>query len=126
MTNELVNIVSEALDDLKAQNIVTLDVTSMSEVMDTLVIASGTSNRHVKSLASNVVDEAKKHDLSPIGIEGIEAADWVLVDYGSVVVHVMLPQTRQFYDLEKLWSPIGRAENFSSDEFDMPNNDVSS
>lgn len=126
MTAELVTIVHEALDDLKAQNIVTIDVMSMSEVMDTLVIASGTSSRHVKSLASNVVDEAKKQNLSPIGIEGLEAADWVLVDYGSVVVHVMLPQTRQFYDLEKLWSPIGRAENFSADEFSLPNDDVSS
>jgi len=106
MENELVDIVCEALDDLKAQNVVTLDVMSMSEVMDTLVIASGTSNRHVKSLASNVVDEAKKKELLPIGVEGMEAADWVLVDYGSVVVHVMLPQSRQFYGLEKLWSPI--------------------
>lgn len=108
MESELVEIVCEALDDLKAQNVVTLDVMSMSEVMDTLVIASGTSNRHVKSLAGNVVDEAKKKDLKPIGIEGMESADWVLVDYGSVVVHVMLPQARKFYDLEKLWSPLER------------------
>ncbi|MFT6390183.1 MAG: ribosome-associated protein [Cellvibrionaceae bacterium] len=122
MTSELVNTVCKALDDLKAQNIVTLDVMSMSEVMDTLVIASGTSSRHVKSLASNVVDEAKKQELNPVGIEGLEAADWVLVDYGSVVVHVMLPQARKFYDLEKLWSPIERAGSASSDEFGMPNN----
>jgi len=122
MTSELVDVVHKALDDLKAQDVVTLDVISMSEVMDTLVIASGTSSRHVKSLASNVVDEAKKQKLNPIGIEGLEAADWVLVDYGSVVVHVMLPEARKFYDLEKLWSPIERAQSASSDEFGMPQN----
>jgi len=115
MESELVEIVCEALDDLKAQNVVTLDVMSMSEVMDTLVIASGTSNRHVKSLAGNVVDEAKKKDLRPIGIEGMESADWVLVDYGSVVVHVMLPQARKFYDLEKLWSPLERENSIDVD-----------
>ncbi len=106
MAVELNKLIIDALDDLKAQNIVSLDVTSMSDVMDTLVVASGTSNRHVKSLASNVIDEGKKKDIRPIGIEGMEAADWVLVDYGTVVVHVMLPQARQFYDLEKLWTPI--------------------
>lgn len=117
MTSELIDVVCNALDDLKAQNIVSLDVMPMSEVMDTLIIASGTSNRHVKSLAQNVIDEAKKHDLKPIGIEGMEAADWVLVDYGSVVVHLMLPQTRQFYDLEKLWSPLERSE--AADEAEL-------
>ncbi len=106
MTVELNKLIIEALDDLKAQNIVSLDVTSMSDVMDTLIVASGTSNRHVKSLAHNVIDESKQQNVRPIGIEGMEAADWVLVDYGSVVVHVMLPQARQFYDLEKLWTPI--------------------
>ncbi|MGH1441165.1 MAG: ribosome silencing factor [Cellvibrionaceae bacterium] len=115
MESELVEIVCEALDDLKAQNVVTLDVMSMSEVMDTLVIASGTSNRHVKSLAGNVVDEVKKKDLRPIGIEGMESADWVLVDYGSVVVHVMLPQARKFYDLEKLWSPLERENSIDAE-----------
>ncbi len=115
---DLVNNVTEALDDLKAQDTVVLDVTSMSEVMDTLIISSGTSSRHVKSLAMNVIDELKKQDIRPIGTEGMEAADWVLVDYGTVVVHVMLPQTRLFYDLEKLWSPIHKGENSQV----MPNN----
>ena len=96
----------DALQSLKAQDVVSLDVTGISDVMDNLVIATGTSNRHVKSLANNVVDELKQLGLKPIGIEGLESADWVLVDYGSVVVHVMLSQTRQFYDLEKLWTPI--------------------
>ncbi len=110
---ELNSIVVDALDDLKAQDISVLDVMSMSDVMDTLVIATGTSSRHVKSLAGNVVDELKKRDLRPIGIEGMEASDWVLVDYGSIVVHVMLPQARQFYDLEKLWTPIEKSDDES-------------
>lgn len=107
---EISQIVVEALDDLKGQDIVCLDVTEQSNVMDTLIIVTGTSNRHVKSLASNVIEEGKTHDLRPIGIEGMEAGEWVLVDYGDVVLHTMLPQTRSFYELEKLWSlePAGR------------------
>jgi len=112
---ELNSIVVSALDDLKAQDISVLDVMSMSDVMDTLVIATGTSSRHVKSLAGNVVDELKKRDLRPIGVEGMEASDWVLVDYGSVVVHVMLPQARKFYDLEKLWTPIEKTDDESAE-----------
>ena len=118
MTKELNNaelnaLVISALDDLKAQDVVVLDVMALSDVMVTLVIATGTSSRHVKSLAGNVVDEVKKQGLRPIGIEGLEASDWVLVDYGSVVVHVLLPQARKFYDLEKLWTPIERSNNES-------------
>ena len=113
MTVELNKVVLEALDDLKAQEIVTLDVTGLSDVTDTLVIASGTSARHVKSLANNIITEGKKQNFRPIGVEGLEAADWVLVDYGMTVVHVMLPQTRLFYDLEKLWAPIDAAPDGS-------------
>lgn len=98
------NIVVEALEEVKAQNITTIDVTKQSDIMDTLVIASGTSSRHVKSLADNVVQEAKEQGYRPIGVEGLEQAEWVLVDFGDTVVHVMLPATRDFYDLEKLWS----------------------
>jgi iojap-like ribosome-associated protein len=72
--------------------------------MDTFVIATGTSNRHVKSLASNVVEDAKKNGFQPIGVEGLDGGEWVLVDFGDMVVHVMLEQTRSFYELEKLWS----------------------
>ncbi len=106
MTDQTAQLAIQALEDLKGQNIVTLDVTSLSDVMDHLIIATGTSNRHVKSLASNVVDELKLKGQQPIGVEGMDSSDWVLVDYGTAVIHVMLPQTRQFYDLEKLWSPI--------------------
>ncbi|MGH1485139.1 MAG: ribosome silencing factor [Cellvibrionaceae bacterium] len=106
MTIELNSLITEALDDLKAQDIVTLDVKALSDVTDTLVIASGTSSRHVKSLANNVIEEAKKQNFRPIGMEGIDAGDWALVDFGEIVVHVMLPQSRKFYDLEKLWAPL--------------------
>ena len=100
----LSRLVVDALDDLKAVNTVTLDVTGLTDVMDYLVITSGTSNRHVKSLADNVCMEARKQGVRPLGVEGEAAGEWVLVDYGDVVVHVMLPATRDFYDLERLWA----------------------
>ena len=96
-------LVVEALDDLKAVNTVSLDVTDLTDVMDYMVVASGTSSRHVKSLADNVCMEAKKQGMRPIGVEGQDAGEWVLVDFGDVVVHLMLPATRDFYDLERLW-----------------------
>ena len=113
MSTELNRTIMDALEDVKGRDIVRLDVRGLTDVMDTLVIASGTSNRHVKSLASTVVDEAKEKGFRPIGVEGLEAAEWVLVDYGDTVVHVMLPATRAFYELEKLWSmqPSHRAED---------------
>jgi ribosome-associated protein len=101
---QLKELVVEALDDLKAVNTVTLDVTGLTDVMDYMVVTSGTSNRHVKSLADNVCLEAKKQGQRAIGVEGEDAGEWVLVDFGDVVVHVMLPATRDFYDLERLWA----------------------
>ena len=101
---ELKELVVDALDDLKGVRIVEIDVRSLTDVMDYLVVASGTSNRHVKSLADNVLMRAKAEGERPLGVEGQDAAEWVLVDFGDVVVHVMLPATRDFYDLEQLWS----------------------
>ena len=101
----LKHLVEEALDDLKAVNTVCMDVSGLTDVMDYLVICSGTSNRHVKSLANNVCMEAKQAGQRPLGVEGEDAGEWVLVDFGDEVVHVMLPATRDFYDLERLWSP---------------------
>lgn len=115
MTDETSRLAVEALENLKGQEIVNIDVTELSDVMDNMIVATGTSNRHVKSLAANVVDELKKKGQLPIGVEGMDSSDWVLVDYGTVVVHVMLPQTRGFYDLEKLWSPITREESGRDD-----------
>ena len=101
---ELNQILLNAIDDLKGRDVVTLDVRELSDVMDTLIIVSGTSNRHVKSLADNAVENAKKAGFKPLGVEGKEGGEWVLVDFGDTVVHAMMPATRSFYDLEKLWS----------------------
>ena len=112
MSLDLNKLIVDALEDVKGKDIVSMDVSDLTDVMDTLVIASGTSNRHVKSMANNVVEEARKHGHNPIGVEGLDGAGWVLVDFGDTVLHVMLPATRDFYDLEKLWSmePSGRSE----------------
>lgn len=104
MNNNLQALVEDALDDLKAKDVTVLDVREHTDVMDTLVIATGTSNRHVKSLASNVVEEAKKSGIPALGVEGLADGEWALVDYGDLVLHVMLQSTRDFYELEKLWA----------------------
>lgn len=103
-TQDCLKAVREALADVKAKDIIELDITSISNVADAIVIASGTSTRHVKALADNVADEARKAGFRPIGVEGEHDAEWVLVDLGYVVVHVMLPTARKFYDLESLWN----------------------
>ena len=97
----LENLVTGALEDLKAQDVKVFDVTGLTTITDKMIIASGTSDRHVKALADKVVDTAKAHDHAPLGVEG--AGEWVLVDLGDVVVHVMQPRVRDFYNLEKLW-----------------------
>ena len=102
--SNITDLVVDALDDLKAVDTKVVDVRGLSSVMDFLVIASGNSSRHIKSLADNVVVKAKAAGCPPIGVEGENAADWVLVDLGDVVVHVMQPAARSFYDLERLWS----------------------
>ena len=104
MSQELNTIILNALEDLKGKDVVSLNVSEQSDVMDTLIIASGTSNRHVKSLASNAVQDAKDKGIAAIGVEGLETGEWVLADFGDTVLHVMMPATRDFYDLEKLWS----------------------
>ena len=103
-SEQFTQFVVAALDELKAVNTVTLDVSGLTDVMDYLVITSGTSNRHVRSLANHVAVEAKQQGVRPLGVEGEDAGEWVLVDFGDVVVHVMLPATRDFYDLERLWA----------------------
>ena len=96
-------VVHDALVDVKAKDILQLDVSSISNVADAIVIARGTSTRHVKALADNVAEEARKAGFRPIGVEGERDAEWILIDLGFVVVHVMLPTARKFYDLESLW-----------------------
>lgn len=103
-TDELLKLVIDALEDLKAQDVKILDVRGKTSITDVLVIASGTSNRHVQSLADNVVVKAKHAGVQPLGVEGTQVGEWVLVDLNDVVVHVMLPRVRDFYNLEKLWT----------------------
>ncbi|AHK15027.1 MULTISPECIES: ribosome silencing factor [Thalassolituus] len=100
---QIKSLVIEALEDMKAQNITVLDVRGRTSVTDWMIIANGTSNRHVGAVASNVEEKAKHAGLRPNGMEGRAAADWVLIDLIDVVVHVMTEQARHFYDLERLW-----------------------
>jgi len=105
-SKKLLKTVHQALDDLKANNVITLDVHKYANFTDAMVFASGTSTRHVKSIADEVVTQAKQAGFTPIGVEGYTFGEWVLVDLGDVVVHVMLPAVREFYQLEKLWDPM--------------------
>lgn len=102
--SDLNQAIIEALENLKGKEIVTLDVRELTDVMDTLIIVSGTSNRHARSLAENLVEETKKKGFRALGVEGLETGDWVLVDFCDTVVHVMQQETRDYYELEKLWS----------------------
>ena len=103
LTEELRSLVIGALEDLKAERIVELDVRDKTDVTDYIIVASGNSSRHVKAIANNVVIEAKKAGQTPLGVEGETDGEWMLVDLADVVVHVMQPQVRKFYDLESLW-----------------------
>ena len=93
-----------ALDELKAKDVKEIDVRGKTSIADILIIASGTSTRHVKSLADEVVRFVKKAGMMPLGVEGEREAEWVLVDLGDIIVHVMLPRIREFYGLERLWT----------------------
>ncbi|WP_062267440.1 ribosome silencing factor [Endozoicomonas arenosclerae] len=104
-SEQLKQLVIDAIEEMKGNDISCLDVSELTSVTDYMIIASGTSNRHVKSVADNVIDKCKKSGVRPLGTEGQEKSDWVLVDLGDVVIHVMLPATRAFYDLERLWEP---------------------
>lgn len=105
VTQQLLDTALEALSDLKAKDVVALDVRAMTSLADVMVIASGTSSRHVKSLADNVVEKIKAAGFRPLGQEGEQDSEWILIDLAGVIVHVMLPATRAFYDLERLWTP---------------------
>jgi ribosome-associated protein len=100
----LLKQVHAAVENLKAKDVVEIDVRGKTSVCDYLVIASGTSTRHVKSIADEVVRMVKELDVMPLGVEGEREAEWVLADLGDVVVHVMLPRVREFYALERLWT----------------------
>jgi ribosome-associated protein len=99
----LQDVVLDALADMKAVDVKALDVRGLTDITDTMVVASGTSDRHVKSIADRVVQRCKEAGFRPFGLEGERDGDWVLVDLHDVVLHVMLPRIREFYALEKLW-----------------------
>ncbi len=101
---ELLKLVETVLDERKALNVITLDVRGKTSITDYMVLATGTSTRHAKSLCDYVVEKVKENGIQPLGMEGQLGSDWVLVDLGDVVVHVMTGQAREFYQLEKLWA----------------------
>jgi ribosome-associated protein len=106
-------LVIDALEDIKAADIKVLDLRGRSDMTDMMIIATGNTPRQVKSLANSVVEKAKEAGERPLGVEGEQHGEWVLVDLGDIVVHIMLPSVRDFYNLEKLWgeeSPASQSE----------------
>ncbi len=103
-TDKLLKIVQDTLDERKGINITTLDVKDKTSVTDYMVVVTGNSSRHVKSLCNYIVENIKKQGFKPFGVEGESGAEWVLLDLGDVVVHIMTQEMRDFYQLEKLWS----------------------
>ncbi len=104
----------DAIEELKGQDVVELDVHELTDVTDFMIIASGRSDRQVKALAENVVEKAKASGVIPMGVEGLDRGEWVLVDLCDVVVHVMQPDVREYYQLEKLWSGLDAVERSRS------------
>ena len=117
-TAQLLESVRAATEELKAKDLVEIDVTGKSSVADFMVVVSGTSSRHVKSIADEVVKHAKRIDMMPLGVEGEREAEWVLVDLGDVIVHVMLPRVREFYALERLWTVGDQPPSLLDDDFE--------
>lgn len=115
-SEEIRDIVVEALDDLKGIEIKVLDVRGKTSVTDILVIASGGSSRQIRALANNVQEMVKKRGVIPLSSEGTHESGWILIDLGDVVVHVMLRETRDFYNLERLWGDDAPAEDINSAE----------
>ena len=103
MSDQMTTLIKSALEDMKAQDIVAIDVRGRTTITDFIVIATGTSNRHVKAVAEQVITQVKKEKYEVLSVEGKEAGEWVLVDCGDIVVHVMKDDVRAFYDLEQLW-----------------------
>jgi ribosome-associated protein len=103
-----------AVEELKAKDVREIDVRGKTSIADVLVIASGTSARHVKSIADEVIKFAKQAGVMPLGVEGEQEGEWVLVDLGDVIVHVMLPRIREFYGLERLWTVGDRDQGFDA------------
>ncbi len=113
-TKQLLQLVQDVLNDRKGENITVLDVIGKTSVTDYMVLVTSTSERHAKALAGYVVEKIKQHDMLPLSVEGQQDSDWVLVDMGDVILHVMTAKAREFYELEKLWS-VERTETSTAD-----------
>ena len=126
MSENLKKIIIGALEDIKAVDVVTIAVSSLTDVMDTMIIASGNSHRQVKALANNVLSDAKNAGFSPIGIEGENSGEWILIDFGDIVTNIMLPSSRKFYDLDRLWllRPENKKEISEEQFFDYQKGDI--
>ena len=111
---EIKTLVIAALEELKAFNIVALDVRSLTSITDIMVVASGRSTRQVKAISDKVVETAKHSGVPVLGVEGQDQSEWVLVDLGDVIVHIMYPSTRTYYQLEKLWDLNEQSGNANS------------
>ena len=109
------SLVETALEDMKATHVKVLDVRGLTDIADTMIVASGNSDRHVRSIAERVIERVEAAGIKPLGVEGQREGEWVLVDLNDVIVHVMLPRVRELYGLEHLWeAPAGHAESSSS------------
>ncbi|MDJ0928454.1 MAG: ribosome silencing factor [Gammaproteobacteria bacterium] len=102
-SKELLDLAVAALEDMKARDVCVLDVATLTSITDYMIVAGGTSDRHVRAIADSLVEAIKEAGERPLGIEGMDAGEWVLVDLQDVVVHIMQASTREFYKLEKLW-----------------------
>ena len=112
---KLQKIAVTALEDVKAKDIEVINTSKLSALFDRVIIATGDSNRHVKALARSVHDKAREADVQVIGIEGEETGEWVLVDLGDIVVHVMQPAVRAYYNLEELWKVVPKRPRKKAD-----------
>ncbi len=114
----LLKLVTASLGDGKADDIRVLDVRGVTSITDYMVVASGRSVRQVKALVDRVIEAVRKKNIRPLGIEGANVGEWILIDYGDVVVHTMRPETRAFYQLEKLWDQSQLGSNLATAKFD--------
>lgn len=108
---ELIRLILDTLDDMKAERIVNLDVRHLTSLTDYMVVASGRSDRHVRAIADALLERCEAAGVEPLGVEGQEAGEWVLVDLADAIVHVMLPRVREFYQIENLWDISARDES---------------
>ncbi len=112
----LVKTVVDALEDVKGIDIMVFEVAELTDVADQMVIATGSSKRQVKALADRVLEKCRDIGIKPIGVEGKDSADWILIDFASVIVHILVPDAREFYDLERLWMVTSERRNQTAPE----------